>query len=221
MTAKMELYSAQGKVVGSVPVPKVLEGPVNRAVLWQVVRQFLANQRQGNAETKTRGQVRGGGKKPWKQKHTGRARAGTIRSPLWRKGGVVFGPHAREYRYELPETIRRAALVNSLRAKVGSQDVTVVESLDGVEPKTKALDQLLKQIQSDGGTLVVVEKSSPLLARISRNIPKVAVRPAADLNCYEVLASRKILVTAAALKQLAAAAEGSRTTALRPEGLKG
>ena len=200
----MDLYSAQGKVVGSVPVPQVLEGPVNRAVLWQAVRQFLANRRQGTVQTKTRGQVRGGGKKPWRQKHTGRARAGTIRSPLWRKGGVVFGPHPREYRYELPGTVRRAALVSSLRAKIVSQAVTVVESLDGVEPKTKSLAHFLKSAQVEGGTLVVVEKSSPLLARISRNIPKVMVRPVAELNCYEVLASRKLLVTAAALKQLEA-----------------
>lgn len=200
--AKMDLYNLEGKVIGSVPVPKVFEGPVNRAVLWQAVRQFLANQREGNAETKTRGQVRGGGKKPWKQKHTGRARAGSTRSPIWRKGGVVFGPHQREYRYELSPSVRRSALLSSLRAKVGNQELSVIETLEGVPPKTKALVQLLKQAKAEGRTLLVVEKSSPILARISRNIPKVTVRPASDLNCYEVLASRKLMVTAAALKQL-------------------
>lgn len=198
----MELYNLQGKIIGSVPVPKVLEGSVNRAILWQAVRQFLANQRQGNADTKTRGQVRGGGRKPWRQKHTGRARAGSIRSPIWRKGGIVFGPHPREYRYELPVALRRSALLHSLRAKVGAEEVAVIESIEGVAPKTRALAELLKQTKANGGTLLVVERPSPLLVRISRNIPKVAVRPASDLNCYEVLASRKLLVTAAALKQL-------------------
>ncbi|MBI3312317.1 MAG: 50S ribosomal protein L4 [Candidatus Omnitrophica bacterium] len=217
----MELYNFEGKVVGSVAVPKVLEGPVNRAVLWQAVRQYLANQREGNAETKTRGLVSGGGKKPWRQKHTGRARAGSSRSPIWRKGGVVFGPHQREYRYELPISVRRSALLNSLKAKVGDQAVSIVESLEAVAPKTKALAQFLKNAKAEGSTLVVVEKSSPILARISRNLRKVVVRPASDLTCYEVLACKRMVVTAAALKQLAAAAEGSRTTALKPEGLQG
>ena len=198
----MDLVNVQGKVVGSVQVPNALEGPVNRSILWQVVRQFLSNQRQGNAQTKTRGQVRGGGKKPWKQKHTGRARAGSIRSPIWRKGGIVFGPHPREYRYELPASLKRTALIHSLRAKIGSQNFTVIETLEGIEPKTKALAQLLKQVKVERGTLLVVEKPSPLLFRISRNLPKVAVRSASDLHCYEVLVSKNLLVTSAALKQL-------------------
>lgn len=198
----VQLYNREGQTVGSVPVPKVLEGPVNRPVLWQAVRSYLANQRQGTADTKRRGEVRGGGKKPWRQKHTGRARAGTIRSPLWRKGGIVFGPHPRDYRTALPARVQRLALVNSLRAKLGTQSVAVVESLEGLEPKTKALAGFLRRLQAEEGTLLVVDRPSAVLARISRNLPKVAVRPASDLSCYEVLRSRKLVVTAEAWKQL-------------------
>ena len=200
--AQVTLYSLQGKAVGSVDVPQVLQGPVNRLILWQAVRMYLANRRQGTADTKRRGEVSGGGKKPWRQKHTGRARAGSIRSPLWRKGGVTFGPHPREYRYSLPDRIRREALINSLRAKVIGRELAVVETLEGLNPKTKELAGLLEKMDACCGVLVVVEAPSAMLARISRNLPKVIVRPAADLNCYEVLASPKVVVTGAAWKQM-------------------
>ncbi len=199
---EVKLYDAQGKAVGRAELPKVLDGPVNRPILWQAVRMYLANRRQGTADTKRRGEVRGGGRKPWRQKHTGRARAGSIRSPLWRKGGIVFGPHPREHRYELPERIRREALIHSLRAKVRGQGLAVVETLEGLAPKTKELAGLLEKMEACCGALVVVDSPSPMLARISRNIPKVIVRPASDLSCYEVLASPKVVVTSAAWKQM-------------------
>ena len=200
--SQVKLYNLQGQAVGSVDVPQALAGPVNRLILWQAVRMYLANRRQGNADTKRRGEVSGGGKKPWRQKHTGRARAGSIRSPIWRKGGIVFGPHPQEYRYHLPAQIRREALVNSLRAKVDSQELAVVETLEGLAPKTKALAGLLEKMEAGRGALVVVDAPSAILARISRNIPKVIVRPASDLNCYEVLASPKLVVTGQAWKQM-------------------
>jgi large subunit ribosomal protein L4 len=200
--AGLDLYSVEGKRVGSVPLPKVLGGEVNRPLLWQAVRQYRANQRQGTADTKMRGEVSGGGKKPWRQKHSGRARAGSSRSPLWRKGGVVFGPHPREYRYELPQRMRKNALVSSLRAKVTDQGMTVVQDLEALEPKTKALARFLKQVGAGEKTLVVVEKQAVGLARISRNLRKVFVRAASDLTCYDVLACQKLVLTAEALKQL-------------------
>jgi len=198
----IDLHNSEGKKVGTLPLPKSLEGPADKAVIWQAVRMYLANQRQGTADTKTRGEVSGGGKKPWAQKHTGRARAGSIRSPIWRGGGIVFGPHPREYRYQLPLKIRRKALVESLKAKVGDQAVMAVESLEGLEPKTKALHKLLKEIKINRGVLVVIDRPSSLLARISRNIPRVAVKPASDLNCYDVLSHPQVVVTSAGLKQL-------------------
>ena len=198
----VKLYNLQGQVTGSAEVPAFLEGPVNRAILWQATRMYLANRRQGNADTKLRGEVSGGGKKPWRQKHTGRARAGSSRSPLWRKGGVTFGPHPRDYHYALPDQIRKEALVNSLRAKIGSEDLAVVETLEGLPAKTKELAGLLKKMEACCGALVVVDRPSEVLARISRNLPKVWVRPASDLNCYEVLASPKVVVTGSAWKQM-------------------
>ena len=197
----IQIHDIQGKVVGSATLPKALEGEVNKAVLWQAVRMYLANQRQGTAQTKTRGQVSGGGKKPWAQKHTGRARAGSIRSPIWRHGGVVFGPHPREHRYELPAQIRRLALVNSLRAKFQENAVVAVDGLDKISEKTKAMGQFLRQMKAAQGALLVVEKPNALLVRISRNIPKVQVKAVSDLNCYDVLYHRRIVVTAAGLKQ--------------------
>lgn len=199
---EVKLYNLQGQVTGSAEIPAFLERPVNREILWQATRMYLANRREGNADTKMRGEVSGGGRKPWKQKHTGRARAGSSRSPLWRKGGVTFGPHPREYRYELPAKIRREALVNSLRAKLDSSDLAVVETLEGLAPKTKELYGLLKKMEASVGALVVVDQPSEILARISKNLPKVWVRPASDLNCYDVLVSKKVVVTGAAWKQM-------------------
>jgi large subunit ribosomal protein L4 len=202
--AGVQIYNVQGKVVGSVNVPTTLEGPANEAVLWQSVRMYLANQREGNADTKRRGEVEGGGKKPWKQKHTGRARAGSTRSPIWRKGGITFGPHPREHRYALPQKLRKVALVNSLKAKFGRQEVAVLETVEGLQSKTKELAGLLKKMDACCGALVVVENPTPELVRSARNMPKVAVRKVSDLNSYEVLSTPKLVVTSGALKQLEA-----------------
>ncbi|MCM8811922.1 MAG: 50S ribosomal protein L4 [Candidatus Omnitrophica bacterium] len=198
----IELHNLEGKVVGELSLPAALEGPVSQDILWQAVRMYLANQREGNADTKTRGEVRGGGKKPWRQKHTGQARHGTIRSPIWRKGGIVFGPHPREYRYSLPAAIRRKALVNSLRVKVSEKAMLAVESFEGLEPKTKSLAQLLKKLRVSGGALLVVDQPNTQLARIARNIPLVSVKPARDLNCYDVLAHPRLVLSAQGLKEL-------------------
>ncbi len=202
--ATLELHNLEGKAVGTVNVPKDLEGTVKTPVLWQAVRMYLANQRQGTADTKTRGEVSGGGKKPWRQKHTGRARAGSIRSPLWRKGGVVFGPHPREYRYHLPEKIRRLALVESLKAKVAASEVVAVDSFEGIPSKTKSFAQALKRLQVTGRALVVIEQADSTLARISRNLPGVKVIPASDITCYDVLESAHLVVTSGGLKKLEA-----------------
>ena len=199
---KVNLHNQEGKVIGTVDLPKIFEGEADRELLWQAVRMYLANKRQGTAQTKTIGEVRGGGKKPWAQKHTGRARQGSIRSPLWRKGGVVFGPHPREHRYALPAQLRREALVASLRAKVGDNAVSAIDSLEGFAPKTKALAQLLGKMKVSPGVLVVIDRPNSLLARICRNIPKVSIKPAADLNCYDVLAYPQLVLTKAGLKQL-------------------
>ncbi len=200
--AEIRLHNLEGKVVGSIPVPKHLEGPVETPLLWAAVRNHLANRRQGTADTKTRGEVRGGGKKPWRQKHTGRARAGSTRSPLWRKGGVVFGPHPRDYRYRLPEQIRRRALVESIKAKVSEEAVAAVETWEGLGPKTKGLSEFLKKIQVSGGALLVVDRPDATLTRIARNLRKVDVKPVSDLNSYDLLVHPKIVFTQEGWKQI-------------------
>lgn len=198
----IRILNLEGQVVGQLKVPESLTGSVNRKILWQAVRMYLANQRQGNADTKTRGEVRGGGKKPWKQKHTGRARAGSIRSPLWRKGGIVFGPHPREYRYSLPEALRRQALVESLKAKVSSDALLAVQGMDGLAAKTKALNKALELMKVENQSLLVVDQVNVNLVRASRNLPKVRVKRVADLNCYDVLHSSKLVMTPEAFGQL-------------------
>ena len=202
--ATIDLHNLEGQKIGSLPVPKSMEGPVDKTLLWQAARMYLANKREGTADTKTRGEVSGGGKKPWAQKHTGRARHGSIRSPIWRKGGIVFGPHPREYRYQLPAKIRLRALVESLKAKMGDQAVKAVESLEPLPPKTKALGRLLQVMDARDGALLVTDRPSPLLARISRNLPRVAVKPASDVTCYDVLSHRQMVITSEGLKQLEA-----------------
>jgi large subunit ribosomal protein L4 len=198
------VYNREGEIKSSIEVPRELKGAIHSPVLWQAVRMYLANRRQGTADTKRRGEVRGGGKKPYRQKHTGRARAGSIRSPLWRKGGIVFGPHPRSYRYELPKRIRRLALLNSLRDKVQSQAVALIEGLDDLEPKTKLWARLFGKLGFVNGkfTLLVVENPSDALQRGVRNLTHLAVRCASDLNSYEVLRAHRILATVEGWKRL-------------------
>jgi len=198
----IDLFSQEGKNVGTVDLPAALEGKVNKTLLWQAVRMYLANQRQGTHKTKDRGEVSGGGRKPWRQKHTGRARAGSIRSPLFKGGGVVHGPAPRDYSYQLPKTVRRKALLHSLMEKFGRQSLLAVESFDGLEAKTKVLAKVLKGVEVEQGALLVVDKHSPELYRISKNIPKVTVCVAGDLNCYDVLAASQVVFTSESVKQL-------------------
>ena len=139
------IFNINGEPVGKEPVDSaVWEGRVNKAVLLQAVAMYRANQRQGSASTKTRGHVSGGGKKPWKQKHTGRARAGSIRSPLWRHGGIVFGPHPRDFSYELPKAIRRLALFESLKGKLQDSKLLILDGLFAEVHKTKPFRNLAK-----------------------------------------------------------------------------
>lgn len=202
MNPGVALHNREGKTIGNLDFPIQREGPVDTAILWQATRMTLANKRQGTADTKTRSEVRGGGRKPWRQKHTGRARHGSIRSPIWRKGGVVFGPHPRDYRYALPQKLRRKALLESLKVRLGEEAIFAVENLDGLPPKTKELENLLRRMKVEDRVLVVVERPDSTLVRMARNLPKVQVKTAKDLNCYDVLRHPKILVTKGALEQL-------------------
>lgn len=168
------------------------------------VVNFLANQRQGTHATKTKGLVSGGGKKPWKQKGTGRARSGSSRSPLWPGGGTCFGPQPRDYSYAMPRKQRKQALYASLSARLNAGDMVVVDSLAIDAPKTKLMTDILSGLGFASGisTLLIVDKADNNLLLATRNIPSLTVRAAADLHAYDVMSPRRVLATRAALELL-------------------
>lgn len=183
------------------------DGTVNEDALHQVVRAALAHQRQGTASTKTRGQVRGGSRKPWRQKGTGRARAGTIRSPLWRGGGVVFGPHPRGYDLRVPKKLRRLATRSALNARAAEGALAVIESIELEAPSTKKVAELLDAVEAAGKNVLLLTDGTKRSVYLStRNIPGVLVRPWGEVSAYDVLWSDLVLVEAPALAEKAEAA---------------
>lgn len=183
---------------------KLFTDKINTALLHQAVRMYLANKRQGNASTKTRGNVQGGGKKPWRQKGTGRARAGTIRSPLWRGGGVVFGPHPRDYSYLLPQKIRHKALIESVNAKIKDNNLVVIDELKLEKGKTKEIASFLSNLKSEGQkVLFVLDGADEKIKKASQNIANLRIIPRSNLNAYLVIWSEKLIVTEEVLKFLA------------------
>jgi large subunit ribosomal protein L4 len=174
---------------------------VNEPVMHQAVVAYLANQRQGNASTKERSDVRGGGRKPYRQKGTGRARAGTTRSPIFRGGGVVFGPRPHSYRKALPKKMKRAAISSALSARARDNAVIIVGELKYDEPKTKRFAELLKGVDAGGQkVLVVLGDAAPEVIKSARNIAKVRVTQARTLNVYDILWADKVLMTEGGLK---------------------
>ncbi|MEW6067817.1 MAG: 50S ribosomal protein L4 [Nitrospirota bacterium] len=175
----------------------------NPIVVHAAVVNFLANQRQGTHATKTKGLVSGGGKKPWKQKHTGRARAGSIRSPLWRGGGIVFGPQPRDYSYKLPKKVKKMALITSLKEKLSSGEIVVINDFSIEKPKTKEMISVLKNLGLNGKSVLIVLPERDDTIRLSaRNIPGVSIMRVADLNTYNVVAHNILLMTKEAVAKL-------------------
>jgi len=171
-----------------------------RGILHQVVVNFLANQRQGTHSTKTKGLVSGGGRKPFKQKHTGRARAGGSRSPLWRGGGTVFGPQPRDYSYKVPKKVKRRALMAALYEKLYSNEIVVIDSIPIEKPRTKEMLSILKNLGLEKkSVLVVLPEHNDSVALSVRNIPGVRITRAMDLNTYDVIASNMLLMTREAI----------------------
>lgn len=182
---------------------KLFPDKINTTLLHQAVIMYLANKRQGTASTKTRGNVQGGGKKPWRQKGTGRARAGTIRSPLWRGGGVVFGPHPRDYSYLLPQKIRRKALIESINVKIKDKTIAVIDELNLEKGKTKEMVSFLSNLKSgEQKVLLVLDKIDEKIKKASRNIANLKVIPMSNLNAYMVLWSEKLILSEGVLKSL-------------------
>ena len=179
----------------------VFAAPTNPHLLHSVVAMQLANRRQGTASTRTRREVRGGGKKPWKQKGTGRARAGTRRSPLWRGGGTIFGPKPRSYAYLVPRRVRAAALLGALSSKVQEGRIIILEDLSLDRPSTKGFEALLARLGVSGRALIVADhvQAGGALARSCRNLPDITLLPTQGLNVYDVLRHETLIMTRRAL----------------------
>lgn len=201
---RIEVKDIHNEVRGSVTLPDEMFGlSVRKDVLHVSVTNFLANQRQGTHATKTKGLVSGGGKKPWKQKHTGRARAGSIRSPLWRGGGIIFGPQPRDYSYRLPRSVKRRALGEALSAKVSEGEMIVLDSFELGQPRTKEMVKILRNLGLEGKSVLIVlpgKDDNVLLS--ARNIPGVKVARVTDLNPYEVLTHERVLMAKGALDKV-------------------
>jgi large subunit ribosomal protein L4 len=201
---EIDIKNKNNTSVGKMEVPESVFGVTAKAgVLHSAVVNFLANQRQGTAATKTKGLVSGGGKKPWKQKSTGRARAGSSRSPLWRGGGTVFGPQPRDYSYSLPKKAKKAALNAAISGKLADGEIIVIDGFGLEKPCTKDMVYLLKNLGLAGkSTLIVVPGKNDAVLLSARNIPGVKVTRVTDLNPYEVAASSRILFDRQAVEML-------------------
>lgn len=181
-------YSATAASKGSFALPKEFDGTVNEVVLHQAIRALRNNRRQGTASTKTRSEVAGGSRKPWRQKGTGRARQGTIRSPIWSGGGVVFGPHPRDYRTKLPRKVRQAARRSAFNARAREGAVCVIEAFEFDKPKTKQMAELLSKLDLAGKKVLILTADTRLeVLRSANNIPRVNVMRYADASALDVL----------------------------------
>ncbi len=188
------------------------DGTVNTAVLHQAIKTFLGNQRQGTASTKTRSHISGGNQKPWKQKGTGRARQGTTRAPHWRGGGVVFGPHPRDYRTGLPKKVRQLARKSALNARAREGALIVIDRLAFESPKTSAFAAILEQLGLTGQkVLVLTHGQNPQAWLSARNIPGIRIMPWSDAAPYDIIWSSSVLVEAGALAG-GEVIEGAETT---------
>jgi len=200
---KVSLLNQTGSSVGEIELNDAVFGIApNNNVLFDAVIAQRAGLRQGNHKVKNRSEVAGGGRKPWKQKGTGRARQGSIRSPQWRGGGVVFGPVPRSYSYKLPKKVRRLALRSALSAKVLEQNFIVLESLMFDAPKTKDFLKVLKDLSIEKKALFVTAELDEFVAKSARNIPGVSVVSATGINVLDLLGHDKIVVTKAAVEKI-------------------
>jgi large subunit ribosomal protein L4 len=191
--AKLDIIDRSGHPAGQMDLPNGLFAErANDHLIYEAVISYQANQRQGTAATKTRAFVSGGGKKPWRQKGTGRARVGSTRSPLWKKGGTVFGPQPRDYSYELPKKARRSALRSALAKKHADQELLVVSELEIKEPKTREAAALCKAYKLDSALLVDTAENANLFKAV-RNLPRVKAVDVTGLNIYDVLAHKSVV----------------------------
>ena len=200
---KIDVYSIEGKKVKEVELKDEIFGIVpNEAVVHSVLVNFLANQRQGTQNTKTRSEVRGGGKKPWRQKGTGRARQGSIRAPQWIKGGIALGPKPRSYYYTVNKKERQLAVKSVLSSKVLENTLVVVDSLDMKEIKTKEMVKVLNNLKVEGKTLMLLADKNENVQKSARNIEGVKTTLVNTINVYDLLKYKNLVVTLDTVKKL-------------------
>jgi len=210
---KLAVYNQEGKKVELMDLdPKVFGEQVNLSDLYQAVNIYLTNRRRGTASTKTRGEISGGGRKPWRQKGTGRARVGSIRSPLWRHGGITFGPKPRSFRKELPKKVKALALKSSIIAKLKEGDLIILDKIELKEPKTKEMKKILENFLPKADSPMakkIKEKFLLLTDRITSdlkfgcsNLPNLTLLRAEDVNAYDILRFKKLIITVPALERI-------------------
>ncbi|EQF22360.1 50S ribosomal protein L4 [Clostridioides difficile CD160] len=200
---KLNVLNVSGQNVGEIELSDSIFGvEVNGHVLYEVVKNQLANKRQGTQSAKTRAEVRGGGRKPWKQKGTGRARQGSTRSVQWVGGGVAFAPKPRSYRYTLPKKVRRLAMKSALSSKIQNSEVIVLDALNMDAPKTKEFAQILNNINAAKKALVVIADKNDNIIKSARNIEGVQTALVNTMNVYDILKYDSFIITTDAVKKV-------------------
>lgn len=192
---KAKLYQQDGTVKGDFELPEAVFGAkVNEHLMHQVVTQLQANQRQGTAKTKGRSEVSGGGRKPWRQKGTGRARAGSNTSPIWARGGKAHGPDPRDYYTNIPRKMKRLALTSALSSRAKDEKIIIIESISCDAPKTKTILAMLKALSVTGKrNLLIIDKDTKNIFLSGRNIRDLDVRPVSEINAYDILSNENII----------------------------
>lgn len=213
---ELPVLNTGGNAVDTIEVDEaVFDVPMNQTLVHQAMVIYQLNQRQGTHSTRTRAEVSGGGRKPWIQKHTGRARQGSIRSPQWRHGGIAFGPKPRDYRKALPRAMRRKALQCVLSEKIRGGRLICVDSLDSLDGKTKSMKQVLENLNISGSVLVVTEEAQQSVARAGGNLKQVWTLPSDLVNANDVLKRQTILITVGAIRRIAELCQSPRHRARR------
>ena len=199
----LSVHNIKGENVGEVSLrDDIFNTKVNKYLVHQVVKRYLANKRRGTASTKNRSEVRGGGAKPWKQKGTGRARAGTNSSPIWVGGGIVFGPAPRDYSFSLPKKMKVAALKSALSDKLANKEIIIIDKLSLEENKTSKMVEILKNLQAFKKPLIITEEEDNIIALSVRNIKGAQVLPVSKINTYDLISHEKVIITKKALKRI-------------------
>ena len=200
---KVDVYNMQGKKVSDVELNEAVFGiEPNETIVHSVLVNYLANQRQGTQSTKTRAEVRGGGRKPWRQKGTGRARQGSIRAPQWIKGGIALGPKPRSYKYRVNKKEKQLAIKSLLSSKVLENDLVVVDKFDFKEIKTKQMAVAMKNLKVEDKALVVIPEKNENVQKSTRNLEGVRTSSVATLNVFDLLKHKKLVLTVDAVKKI-------------------